>query len=144
MQLGPVTIASEPPAERAARVALGLALLGAGLTHLTVARRAFKAQVPDFATQLSPFSKDDVVLLSGAVEIALGAALAALPRERRRTGLAAAAFFTLIFPGNISQYTERRDAFGLDTDGKRLARLFLQPVLVAWALYGAGMLKRRP
>jgi hypothetical protein len=28
----------------------------------------------------------------------------------------------------------RRDALGLDTDGKRFARLFLQPVLVYWAL----------
>ena len=28
----------------------------------------------------------------------------------------------------------RRNAFGLDTDGKRFARLFFQPVLIYWAL----------
>ena len=120
-------------ARDAARVALGAMLVGAGLTHLTVARRAFRAQVPDFAVELSPFSKDDIVLMSGVAEIALGAALVALPQEKERIGNFAAAFFTAIFPGNLAQYTGRRDAFGLDTDGKRLGRLFLQPVLVAWA-----------
>ena len=29
---------------------------------------------------------------------------------------------------------EIRDAFGLDTDNKRVARLFFQPVLIYWAL----------
>ena len=114
----------ETRAEQVARMALGATLVGAGVTHLTVARREFRAQVPDWVTEISPFSKDDVVLLSGAAEIALGTALATFPGERRNTGLAAAAFFTAIFPGNIAQYTEGRDGFGLDTDGKRLARLF--------------------
>ena len=117
-----------------ARKLLGAMLVAAGTTHLTVARRAFRAQVPDWATELSPFSKDDIVLLSGAAEVALGAALLGLPKEKKTLGLTAAAFFTAIFPGNIAQYTNRRDAFGLDTDGKRLARLFAQPLLVAWAL----------
>ena len=135
-------MARERREERVARVALGAALVGAGLTHLTVARREFRAQVPDWVTEISPFSTDDVVLLSGAVEIALGTALASLPGERQKVGLAAAAFFTAIFPGNLAQYTERRDGFGLDTDGKRFARLFFQPVLVAWALWSAGVLRR--
>ena len=63
----------------------------------------------------------------------LGTALVALPKERRRVGAILAAFFIAIFPGNISQYVEKRDGFGLDTDRKRLVRLFFQPVLVAWA-----------
>jgi uncharacterized membrane protein len=49
-----------------------------------------------------------------------------------------AAFFVAIFPGNIAQYVEGNDGFGLDTDGKRLARLFFQPLLVAWALWSTG------
>ena len=133
----------ETRAEQVARIALGGMLMTAGMTHVTVARRAFRAQVPDWTTEASPFSKDDVVLLSGAAEIALGTALATLPGERRKVGLAAAAFFTAIFPGNVSQYTERRNAFGLDTDRKRLARLFFQPLLVGWALWSSGLLRRR-
>ena len=122
-------------AKETGRLLLGATLGTAGVTHLTVGRKAFKAQVPDLAVELSPFSKDDIVLISGAAEIALGAALAGLSAEKERLGALAAVFFTAIFPGNISQYMERRDAFGLDTDGKRLARLFLQPALVAWALW---------
>ncbi len=55
--------------------------------------------------------------------------------------IALAVFFVLIFPGNLSQYTNGIDGFGLDTDGKRLARLFLQPVLILLALWSTGALK---
>jgi len=44
-------------------------------------------------------------------------------------------FFVAIFPGNISQWLTRTDAFGLDTDEARLIRLFFQPLLVLWALW---------
>lgn len=124
-------------AQDAARVALGLMLVGAGVSHLTFAREPFKAQVPDWV----PLEPDTVVLQSGLVEIGLGAALLFLPEHKRIVGRVAGAFFTAIFPGNVSQYRQRRSAFGLDTDRKRSARLFFQPVLVGWALWataGAG------
>ncbi|MCZ2839590.1 DoxX family protein [Modestobacter sp. VKM Ac-2985] len=120
---------SRPRLRSAARIALGGMLVFAGTSHLTFARRDFRAQVPPWV----PIDTDDVVLASGVVEIGLGAALAALPREQRRVGAIAALFFTAIFPGNVAQYTGRRDAFGLDTDRKRALRLLGQPVLVAWA-----------
>ena len=115
----------------AARVALGGMLLATGTAHLTVARREFQAQVPNWV----PISKDATVVLSGLAELALGGALVLAPkRHRRAVGAVAAAFFTAIFPGNVAQYTERRDGFGLDTDAKRFGRLFFQPVLIGWAL----------
>lgn len=116
------------------RVALGAALLFAGISHLTVARTEFLAQVPTWL----PVDGDLVVVLSGIVEITLGLALIVLQRWRVAVGLAAALFFILIFPGNISQYTNRIDAFGLDTDQARFTRLFFQPVLVLWALWSTG------
>lgn len=125
-------------AQTAARITLGVAMAGAGITHLTTARQEFRAQVPDWF----PIDKDLVVLASGAVEIGLGAAFVALPKRRRLVGALLAAFFVVIFPGNIAQYVEGNDAFGLDTDQKRLARLFFQPVLVLWALWGGGLLRR--
>ena len=126
------------PSQTATRLALGAMMTFAGVTHLTVARQEFQAQVPDWF----PVDKDLVVLGSGVAEIGLGAAMLALPRHRRLTGTALAAFYTLIFPGNIAQYAERTDAFGLDTDGKRLARLFGQPALIGAALWAAGLPKR--
>lgn len=107
----------------------------AGLTHLTVGREDFRAQVPSWV----PVGEDLVVVGSGVAEVALGLALLALPRQRRLTGLALAAFYVLIFPGNVAQWVEGVDAFGLDTDTRRLVRLFFQPVLVAAALYAAGL-----
>jgi uncharacterized membrane protein len=50
-------------------------------------------------------------------------------------GWVVAAFFVAIFPGNISQYVNGVDAFGLDSDTSRLVRLFFQPLLVVWALW---------
>ena len=111
----------------------------AGVSHLTFARDEFRAQVPSW----QPFPEDIVVLGSGVVEVTLGASLTALPRYRRLTGVALAAFYVAVFPGNVSQYLEEVDAFGLDTDAKRLARLFGQPLLIAAALWGAGIPQRR-
>ncbi len=139
-QLEPV-VPETSGTQDAARVALGLMLMTAGTSHLTFAREPFKAQVPEWV----PLDPDTVVLQSGIAEIALGAALAFLPKQKALVGAIAGGFFTAIFPGNIAQYRRRRDAFGLDTDGKRLARLFFQPALVAWALWSTGTLcgKRR-
>ncbi len=121
-----------------ARVLLGLAMVGAGIGHLTVQREEFQAQVPDWF----PVDKDLTVLGSGVIEIALGGAFVALPRHQRLIGALLAAFYVVIFPGNIAQYVEGTDAFGLDTDAKRFGRLFFQPVLIAVALYGGGWGRR--
>ncbi len=115
-------------------VLLGAMLAYAGTSHLTFARAEFVAQVP----RALPFSDDFVVVASGVVEISLGLALIFLRKRRILLGLAAAAFFFAVFPGNISQALNHVDAFGLDTDAKRVARLFFQPALVAWALWSTG------
>jgi uncharacterized membrane protein len=113
-----------------ARRLLGGLLVFAGTSHLTFARREFRAQVPDFV----PLPRDTTVLLSGVAEIALGGALLLADRKHRETvGNVAAGFFAAVFPGNVAQYTHHRDAFGLDTDRKRFARLFFQPALIYWA-----------
>ena len=114
------------------RVLLGLALVVAGTSHLTFARKEVTAQVPEFV----PLEDDTTVLASGVAEITLGSALVLAPTPARRfVGSVAALFFTVIFPGNLSQWVNRRDAFGLDSDEKRFVRLFGQPVLIALALW---------
>lgn len=119
---------------RASQVLLGAALIYAGISHLTFSRTEFQAQVPTWL----PLDEDFVVLASGVVEIGLGLSLALLWRYRTQIGWATALFFVLIFPGNISQYVNGIDAFGLNTDQERLVRLFFQPVLLAWALWSTG------
>ncbi|ROQ37338.1 putative membrane protein [Frondihabitans sp. PhB188] len=118
----------------AARLLLGGILVFAGASHLTFAREPFQAQVPKSITDNTPLTIDQVVLASGVVEMALGAAIAS-GIQRRAVGSLAATFFTAIFPGNLSQLLKREDAFGLDTDKKRALRLLGQPLLVAWALW---------
>lgn len=119
-----------------ARISLGAALAGAGISHLTVARGEFQAQVPD----VLPLSPDTTVIASGIVEISLGAALMLLVRRQVAVGWVVAAFFVAVFPGNIAQWLHHRDGFGLDTDTKRFTRLLFQPVLIALTLWATNAL----
>ena len=113
---------------------LGFALAYAGVGHLTTSRVEFRAQVPSVFADYADF----VVLASGVVEIVLGVGLIAVWKYRVLIGWLVALFFVAIFWGNISQYVNGVDAFGLDTDTKRLVRLFFQPLLVMWALLSTG------
>ena len=130
----PPTPPSEPWYRTPLRWILGVALVGAGVAHLTTQRTEFQAQVPSWF----PLDEDLVVVVSGIIEIALGLALIVLRRHRVLVGAIVAAFFVAIFPGNIAQWSEGVDAFGLDTDTERFVRLFFQPVLVMWALAATG------
>lgn len=113
------------------RIALGGMLIAAGISHLTIARKEFQAQVPEWV----PLKKDDTVVYSGIAEILLGTAVAVAPKKQRSLiGAVAAGFFAAVFPGNLAQYQNRKDGFGLDTDERRFARLFIQPLLMAWAI----------
>ena len=120
------------------QVALGVVLVSAGVSHLTVSRIEFQAQVPTWL----PLDPDFVVLSSGIVEILLGLALITLWPLRKRVGLVTALFFVAIFPGNINQLVNGIDAFGLNSDSARATRLLFQPVLVLWALWSTGALRR--
>lgn len=122
------------------RVLLGAIMALAGIGHLTFQREEFQAQVPRWLPE-SKALMDFIVLASGVVEIALGLAMIFMTRYKVKVGLLLGLFYILIFPGNISQYTHGIDAFGLDTDFKRLGRLFFQPLLVLWALWSTGALK---
>ncbi len=118
------------------QILLGAALGYAGITHLTTNRQEFQAQVPAWV----PFSPDFVVVASGIVEIGLGLSLIFLWKYRARVGVITALFFIAIFPGNIAQYVNQIDAFGLDTDRARAIRLLFQPFLVLWVLWSTGAL----
>lgn len=127
--------------KRISALALGVFLTSAGTSHLGSNRKEFLAQVPTWL----PLNADFVVIASGLVEISLGISLITttfiFTKYRRQVGIAVAVFFILIFPGNINQYLNQIDAFGLDTDQKRLIRLFFQPLLVLWALWSMSVIR---
>ena len=123
------------------RVLLGLALMFAGTGHLTFARQEFQNQVPSWV----PADPDFVVIASGLVEITLGFGLVFLPTLQKRFGMATALFFLAVFPGNIAQYLNHADAFGLNSDEARAIRLVFQPLLMLWALWSTNwQIKKRP
>ena len=119
------------------QITLGAALTYAGITHLTTSRTEFQAQVPTILQSQADF----VVIASCVVEILLGISLIFLFKFRTQVGWITAVFFIAIFPGNISQYINGTDAFGLNTDQARATRLLFQPVLVLWALWSTGAWK---
>jgi uncharacterized membrane protein len=122
------------------RLLLGIFMTYAGFSHLTIARQEFVAQVPVWMQFTLEFT-DFVVLASGVVEIALGLGMLFLWKKKAIVGALLALFYVLIFPGNINQYVNHIDAFGLDTDQARFIRLFFQPVLIFLALWSTGGMK---
>jgi uncharacterized membrane protein len=120
--------------KRFPQIFLGLALGYAGIGHLTNNRQEFQAQVPTLLKDYADF----VVVASGVAEIALGVGLLVLWRYRQAIGWLTAIFFVAIFWGNISQFVNGTDAFGLDSGTERFVRLLFQPVLVMWALLSTG------
>ena len=123
--------------QKTLRIILGLFMVLAAVGHMTFQRAEFQAQVPNWV----PLSKDLIVILSGIAELALGLGMLFWKSQRVYIGIALAIFYVLIFPGNIAQYMNGIDAFGLDTDRARLIRLFFQPVLIVWALWSTGAFK---
>ncbi len=124
------------------RILLGTFMLLAGIGHLTFQRTEFQAQVPRWLPE-NPGFMDFVVISSGIVEIMLGLAMIFWTKHKVKVGITLAIFYVLVFPGNISQYTNGIDGFGLDTDLKRLIRLFFQPVLILWALWSTGVFRAK-
>ncbi len=121
-------------AQIAGRIILGIFISLAGIGHLTFQRQEFLAQVPPWL----PIAPDLVVVLSGIVEILLGMSLLFLAKFRTTVGWVVATFFVIVFPGNIAQLVEHRDAFGLNSDLLRWIRLPFQPLLILLALWSTG------
>jgi uncharacterized membrane protein len=112
---------------------LGAFLIFAGIGHLSFMRTAFLAQVPNWV----PMEPKLVVLLSGVVEIILGASLIFTTKQRAKIGWIIALYLVAIFPGNIAQLVNRKYAFGLNSDLLLWLRLPLQPLLIIAVLWSS-------
>ena len=116
------------------RWAMVLFYLGAGIVHLK-SPQAFLPIVPDWV----PFPRE-TVLVTGACEL-LGAFGLITRRFRWWAGVMLAAYAVCVFPANIKHAID-----GIALGGTRLGwwyhgpRFLLQPVLVWWALFCAGVI----
>ena len=117
------------------RAAIAAILLVAGFGHFNSVD-SFRAQVPPFLP-----NPELIIYVSGVVELLLATALLLARQHRATVGLVAAAFFVVVFPGNISQFVTHTDAFGLNTDVARFVRLLFQPVLI-WLSIWSTRVKR--
>ncbi|MGA8847645.1 MAG: hypothetical protein WB471_13600 [Nocardioides sp.] len=112
------------------RLLLAAMLLVAGVAHFAAADE-FLGQVPTFLP-----AREAIVIVSGVLELGLGASLLVLRgRGLALLGWVVALFFIAVFPGNVWQAINDSDSFGLDTDRARLLRLPFQPLLVLLALW---------
>ncbi len=116
-------------ARRAARLGMATAMVVAGLAHW-VMPAPFVQHLPSWVP-----AAETLVLVTGAVEIALGAALLLRQPWRRRAGLALAAYLVAVFPANVYVAVA-----GVDVDGQPggwypWLRLPFQVLFVAWALW---------
>lgn len=96
---------------------------GAGVLHF-VRPEFFDSLVPPFLGSARAWTYG-----SGGAELAVAAAIA-LPRTRRLGGLAAAALFVAVFPGNVYMAFEPGDV----PRWAAIVRLPLQVPLVLWGL----------
>ncbi len=118
-------------AQTTVRILIGLFFIFAGISHLSFQRIAFLAQVPNWL----PIQPELIVFLSGLVEILLGAILLFLPKYKTAAGWLIALFLVAVFPGNIAQLLNHKDAFGLNSDLLRWIRLPFQPILIILVLW---------
>jgi uncharacterized membrane protein len=120
------------------RILLGVFFIFTGTGHLTFMRTAFLAQVPNWV----PMEPNLVVLLSGVIELILGASLIFLSGQQTTVGWIVALFLVAVFPGNIAQLVNHNYAFGLNSDLLLWLRLPFQPILIATYAFGHGRIVR--
>ena len=124
-------------ARRVARLGMAVAMVVAGLAHWLMPA--------PFVQHLPPWvpAAETLVLVTGVIEIGLGAALLLRQPWRRRAGLALAAYLVAVFPANVYVAVA-----GVDVDGQPggwypWLRLPFQLLFVAWALWSTGWDLRR-
>ena len=116
-------------ARRAARIGMAAAMVFAGVAHWVMPT--------PFVQHLPPWvpAAEALVLVTGVVEIGLGAALLLRQPWRRRAGLALAAYLVAVFPANVYVAVAGIEVEGQPGGWYPWLRLPFQVLFVAWALW---------
>lgn len=119
-------------ARRAALFGMAAAMVFAGAAHW-VMPTPFVQHLPPWV----PFA-EALVLVTGVLEVGLGAALLLRQPWRRRAGLALAAYFVAVFPANVYVAVADVAVDGQPGGWYPWLRLPLQLLFVAWALWSTA------
>lgn len=131
----------ESRARRIGRVVLALAYGAAGVIHL--------AQPGPFSAITPPWvpHPETVVALTGAAELlgAAGLMQPVSPALRRAAGWGLALYALCVWPANYHhmQLDLARADHGLGL-GYHIPRLLAQPLIIWWALWASGAIRRHP
>lgn len=119
-------------ARRAALLGMATAMVFAGAAHWLMPT--------PFVQHLPPWvpAAEALVLVTGVIEVGLGAALLLRQPWRRRAGLALAAYFVAVFPANVYVAVADVAVDGQPGGWYPWLRLPFQVLFVAWALWSTG------
>ena len=119
-------------ARRAALLGMAVAMVFAGVAHWLMPT-PFVQHLPPWV----PAAKA-LVLVTGVIEVGLGAALLLRQPWRRRAGLALAAYFVAVFPANVYVAVADVAVDGQPGGWYAWLRLPFQVLFIAWALWSTG------
>ncbi len=114
---------------QAARYGMAGAMAVAGITHW-VNPTPFIQHLPPWVPM-----REELVLATGGIEVALGVALLLPQPWRRYAGLALAAYLVAVFPANLYVAVAGVDVDGQPGGAYPWLRLPLQALFIAWALW---------
>jgi len=116
-------------ARRAALIGMAVAMAFAGVTHLLMPT-PFVQHLPVWVP-----AREELVLLTGLLEIGLGAALLLRQPRRRLAGLALAGYLVAVFPSNVYVAVAQVEVDGQPGGAYPWIRLPFQLLFIAWALW---------
>ena len=119
-------------ARRAALLGMATAMVFAGAAHWLMPT-PFVQHLPPWV----PAAKA-LVLVTGVIEVGLGAALLLRQPWRRRAGLALAAYLVAVFPANVYVAVADVAVDGQPGGWYPWLRLPFQVLFIAWALWSTG------
>ena len=114
---------------QAARIGMALAMAVAGIAHW-VNPTPFLQHLPPWVPL-----REELILVTGFIEVILGAALLLPPPWRRLAGLALAAYLVAVFPGNLYVAVAEVNVDGQPGGLYPWLRLPFQLLFIAWALW---------
>ena len=122
---------------RATRLGMAAAMVFAGAAHWTMPT-PFIQHLPSWVP-----AAETLILLTGGIEVALGAALLTRQPWGRFAGLALAAYLVAVFPSNVYVAIAAVEVDGQPGGWYPWLRLPLQALFVAWALWSTGWHQRQ-
>ncbi|HEU4513804.1 MAG TPA: hypothetical protein VFR87_11925 [Nocardioidaceae bacterium] len=115
-------------ARQSARIGMAVAMAFAGVSHLLMPT-PFVQHLPTWVPM-----REELILVTGLLEIGLGAALLRRPL-RRWAGLALAGYLVAVFPSNVYVAVAQVEVEGQPGGAYPWLRLPFQLLFIAWALW---------